>query len=97
MLKVVADEAAREDLAAGLDEIVQEGARRMLAAALEDEPRPTSRPRRDAGHRWQDRRESTHALVITLSLSGEPPARAAALSAGEKSFRDAKLVGLGAP
>jgi len=37
MLKVVADEAAPEDLAAGLDEIVREGARRMLAAALEDE------------------------------------------------------------
>src|SRR5436853_7833588 len=37
MLKVVADEAVREDLAAGLDEIVREGARRMLAAALEDE------------------------------------------------------------
>ena len=37
MLKVVADEAAREDLAASLDEIVREGARRMLAAALEDE------------------------------------------------------------
>jgi putative transposase len=37
MLKVVADGAAREDLAAGLDEIVREGARRMLAAALEDE------------------------------------------------------------
>jgi Transposase, Mutator family len=37
MLKVVADEAVREDLAPGLDEIVREGARRMLAAALEDE------------------------------------------------------------
>jgi transposase-like protein len=37
MLKIVADEAARENLAAGLDEIVREGARRMLAAALEDE------------------------------------------------------------
>jgi len=37
MLKVVADGAAREDLAAGLDEIVREGARRMLAAALEEE------------------------------------------------------------
>jgi putative transposase len=37
MLKVVADEAAREDLAASLDEIVREGARRMLAAALEEE------------------------------------------------------------
>jgi transposase-like protein len=37
MLTVVADEAAREDLAASLDEIVREGARRMLAAALEQE------------------------------------------------------------
>src|SRR5437763_2791465 len=37
MLKVVADEAVREDLAASLDEIVRQGARRMLAAALEDE------------------------------------------------------------
>jgi putative transposase len=37
MLKVVADEAAREDLAPGLDEIVREGARRMLAAALAEE------------------------------------------------------------
>jgi putative transposase len=37
MLKVVADEAVREDLAASLDEIVREGARRMLAAALEEE------------------------------------------------------------
>jgi Transposase len=37
MLKIVADEAAREDLAASLDEIVRERARRMLAAALEDE------------------------------------------------------------
>ena len=37
MLKVVADEPAREDLAVSLDEIAREGARRMLAAALEDE------------------------------------------------------------
>jgi hypothetical protein len=37
MLKIVVDEAAREDLAASLDQIVREGARRMLAAALEDE------------------------------------------------------------
>jgi putative transposase len=37
MLTVVADGAVREDLAASLDEIVREGARRMLAAALEDE------------------------------------------------------------
>jgi hypothetical protein len=32
MLKVVADEAAREDLAASLDEIVRERTRQMLAA-----------------------------------------------------------------
>src|SRR5438067_12104155 len=37
MLKIVVDDAGREDLAAGLDEIVREGARQMLAAALEDE------------------------------------------------------------
>jgi len=37
MLKIVVGEAGREDLAASLDEIVREGARRMLAAALEDE------------------------------------------------------------
>jgi putative transposase len=37
MLKIVVDGAAREDLATGLDEIVREGARRMLAAALEEE------------------------------------------------------------
>src|SRR5512142_3488066 len=37
MLKAVEDAAAREELAAGLDEIVREGARRMLAAALEAE------------------------------------------------------------
>ena len=37
MLKIVVDEAVREDLAADLDVIVRVGARRMLAAALEDE------------------------------------------------------------
>jgi transposase-like protein len=37
MLKVVADEDARTELRAGLDEICREGARRMLAAALEAE------------------------------------------------------------
>jgi transposase-like protein len=37
MLKVVADEAARAELGASLDEICREGARRMLAAALEVE------------------------------------------------------------
>ena len=37
MLRVVADDDARADLALGLDEICREGARRMLAAALEAE------------------------------------------------------------
>ncbi len=37
MLRVVADDDARAELAAGLDEIVREGARRMLAVALEAE------------------------------------------------------------
>ena len=37
MLRVAADDAARVEMAAGLDEIVREGARRMLAVALEAE------------------------------------------------------------
>jgi putative transposase len=37
MLSVVADEAARVELRADLDELAREGARRMLAAALEAE------------------------------------------------------------
>jgi putative transposase len=37
MLRVVAEECVREEIAVGLDEIVREGARRMLAAALEAE------------------------------------------------------------
>jgi putative transposase len=37
MLRVVADEPARDELVAGLDEIARQGARRMLAAALEAE------------------------------------------------------------
>jgi hypothetical protein len=37
MLSVVADEAARSELTMSLDELAREGARRMLAAALEAE------------------------------------------------------------
>ena len=37
MLRVVVDESSRVELAAGLDELVREGARRMLAMALEAE------------------------------------------------------------
>ena len=35
MFRVVADDSSHADLAVGLDEIVRQGARRMLAAALE--------------------------------------------------------------
>src|SRR6266704_384050 len=37
MLSVITDEAARSELAMSLDELAREGARRMLAAALEAE------------------------------------------------------------
>ena len=37
MLRVVTDDDARAELTVGLDEIVREGARRMLAAAIEAE------------------------------------------------------------
>jgi len=37
MLRVLTDDDARADMTAGLDELVREGARRMLAAALEAE------------------------------------------------------------
>jgi hypothetical protein len=37
MLSVVADERARAELGIDLDELAREGARRMLAAALEAE------------------------------------------------------------
>jgi putative transposase len=37
MLRVVVDESSRAELAAGLDELAREGARRMLAVALEAE------------------------------------------------------------
>jgi putative transposase len=37
MLRVVADDKTNAELSSGLDEIVREGARRMLAAALEAE------------------------------------------------------------
>jgi putative transposase len=37
MLSVIADKAARSELTMSLDELAREGARRMLAAALEAE------------------------------------------------------------
>ena len=58
MLKVVADDAVREDLAAGLDEIVREGARRMLAAALEEEVAAYI-----AAHAWEPNRRIDYVFV----------------------------------
>jgi len=43
MLKVVAEKAASEEPAFGIDEICREGARRMLAVALEAEVDATLR------------------------------------------------------
>jgi hypothetical protein len=37
MLRVVVDESSHAELAAGLDELAREGARRMLAMAVEAE------------------------------------------------------------
>lgn len=37
MLKIVTDDAERDDLSSSLDELVAEGARRMLIAGLETE------------------------------------------------------------
>jgi hypothetical protein len=42
MLSVITDAQAHEELRLDLDAIVREGARRMLAAALEAESTPTS-------------------------------------------------------
>lgn len=54
MLKVVQDDASRAEFAEVLDEIVRDGAHRMLAAALESEVDPMSRrlktERDDKGH-----------------------------------------------
>ena len=55
MLKVVAEEAAREELAAGLDQIVREGARRMLASALEAEVEAYLDARQPGYARWLHR------------------------------------------
>lgn len=58
MLRVVADESSQAELVAGLDDIVREGARRMLAAALEAEVEAYL-----AGH-LHERDESGRRLVV---------------------------------
>jgi putative transposase len=58
MLKVVAEKAAGEELAFGIDEICREGARRMLAVALEAEVDSY------IAEHVEDRNERGHRLVV---------------------------------
>ena len=79
MLKVVEDGAAREELAAGLDEIVREGARRMLAAALEAEVEASLSPhageRDEAGRRLVVRNGHARPRTVT-TVAGAVEVRA---------------------
>ncbi len=74
MLRVLTDEAARAELCAGLDEIVREGARRMLAAALEAEVDAYvgafADERDDHGHRLVTRNGHAQARTITIAAGG---------------------------
>jgi putative transposase len=74
MLSVVTDEQARAELASDLDELVREGARRLLAAALEAEV--------DAylGAHTEVVDEGGHRLVVR---NGHAPARALITAAGQ--------------
>jgi hypothetical protein len=87
MLSVVADEAARTELHADLDELALEGARRMLAAALEaevDDYLTVHAAERDKGGRRlvvrnghaRQREVMTAAGVIPVrAAGGRPPGR----------------------
>lgn len=73
MLKIVTNDAERDDLRLALDELVAEGARRMLLAALEAEVA-------DYVERHQDLRdEEGHRLVVR---NGKAPARTLLTGAG---------------
>jgi putative transposase len=74
MLSVVTDEQARAELASDLDELVREGARRLLAAALEAEV--------DAylGAHTEVVDERGHRLVVR---NGHAPARTLTTAAGQ--------------
>src|SRR5919201_5525275 len=74
MLRVVADEQARAELALDLDELLREGARRMLAVALEAEVDASIA----AGAEARD--ERGHRLV---RRNGHAPARQLATGAGQ--------------
>jgi putative transposase len=74
MLTVVTDDNAHADMAAGLDEIVREGARRMLAAALETDVagyiEALACERDDKGHRLVVRNGHAGARTITTAAGG---------------------------
>lgn len=73
MLSMVPDDG-REDLAAGLDEIVREGARRMLAEALEAEVEAYiaghAQQRDEAGRRLVRRNGHARPRVVTTGAGG---------------------------
>jgi transposase-like protein len=74
MLTVVTDENAHADMAAGLDEIVREGARRMLAVALEAEVagyiEALAGELDEDGHRLVVRNGHAEARTITIAAGG---------------------------
>jgi transposase-like protein len=74
MLTVVTDDDARAELAAGLDEIVREGARRMLAVALEAEVdayiEAMAGELSDRGRRLVVRNGHAEARTITTAAGG---------------------------
>src|SRR5438132_14192513 len=71
MLRVLLDDDTRADLAVGLDEIVREGARRMLAMALEAEVdsylASFADERADDGHRLVVRNGHAKARSLTTA------------------------------
>jgi putative transposase len=74
MLRVLTDDDARAEMTAGLDEIVREGARRMLAAALEAEVdgyvAAFAAERDDNGRRLVTRNGHAEARTITTAAGG---------------------------
>ncbi len=74
MLTVVTDDNAHADMAAGLDEIVREGARRMLAVALEVEVagyiEALAGELDEEGHRLVVRNGHAEARTITTAAGG---------------------------
>jgi putative transposase len=74
MLRVLADEEARAELTSGLDEIVREGARRLLAAALEAEVdgyiAAFADERDEAGRRLVVRNGHAEPRTITTAAGG---------------------------